>query len=52
MTTYPILTILILLPLAGCLCLSPVWNCRKSVRPIALGFAVAELALAGWLLFA
>jgi len=52
MTTYPILTILILLPLAGCLCLAPVWNCRKWARPIALGFAVAELALAGWLLFA
>ncbi|AJE02073.1 complex I subunit 4 family protein [Geobacter pickeringii] len=50
MADYPILTILILLPLAGCLCLAPVWNCRKSVRPLALGFAVAELALAGWLL--
>ncbi len=52
MTTYPILTILIFLPLAGCLCLAPVWNCRKLARPIALGFAVAELALAGGLLFA
>ena len=51
MTTYPILTILILLPLAGCLCLAPVWNCRKAVRPIALGFALVELALVGWLLF-
>uniref|UniRef100_UPI00263859FA complex I subunit 4 family protein n=1 Tax=Geobacter sp. TaxID=46610 RepID=UPI00263859FA len=52
MTDYPILTILILLPLAGCLCLAPVWNCRKAVRPIALGFAGAELALSGWLLMA
>ncbi len=51
MATYPILTILIFLPLVGCLCLAPVWNCHKTARPIALGFAVAELALAGWLLF-
>ncbi|MBT1073766.1 complex I subunit 4 family protein [Geobacter grbiciae] len=52
MTDYPILTILIFLPLAGCLCLAPVWHCRTSARAVALGFAVAELALAAWLLVA
>lgn len=49
LTEYPILTILILLPLAGCLLLLPVWNCRLSARPIALAVALAELALTVWL---
>jgi NADH-quinone oxidoreductase subunit M len=49
MTGLPILTILIFLPLAGCLLLLPVWNCRVSARPIALGVALIELALTLWL---
>jgi NADH-quinone oxidoreductase subunit M len=49
MTGLPLLTILILLPLAGCLLLLPFWNRAKSLRPIALGVGLAELALAGWL---
>jgi|GEM_PF-6616888 len=31
-TNYPILTILILLPLAGCLCLAPVWKLPKQKK--------------------
>jgi NADH-quinone oxidoreductase subunit M len=49
---YPILTILIFLPLAGCLLLIPVWQQEKRVRPVAIGVALLELALAGWLLAA
>ena len=49
LTDYPLLTILIFLPLAGCLLLLPVWNCRVSARPIALGTALVELALSVWL---
>ena len=49
LTEYPILSVLILLPLAGCLLLLPVWNCRISARPIALGVALIELALTAWL---
>ncbi|HEY5976122.1 MAG TPA: NADH-quinone oxidoreductase subunit M, partial [Geobacteraceae bacterium] len=49
MTGLPLLTILILLPLAGALLLLPVWRCEKSLRPIALGVGLTELALAGWL---
>jgi len=49
LTEYPLLTILILLPLAGCLALLPLWNCRVSARPVALGVALLELALAAWL---
>ena len=45
----PILTILVFLPLAGSLLLIPVWHCRTSLRPIALGVALGELALALWL---
>ena len=44
-----LLTVLILLPLAGCLLLLPVWNCCRSARPIALGVALGELALTVWL---
>lgn len=48
---YPILSILIFLPLAGCLCLLPVWQYRKWVQSIALGTALLELvvACAAWL---
>lgn len=49
MTWLPLLSILIVLPLAGCLLLIPVWNCRLSARPIALGVALTELALTIWL---
>jgi len=49
MTGYPILTILVFLPLAGCLLLLPVWNCRVSARPVALVVALIELVLAAWL---
>ena len=49
MNGLPILSILILLPLAGCLLLLPVWHCRKSARPIALVVAVIELGLTVWL---
>jgi len=48
-TEYPLLTILILLPLAGCLALLPLWNCRVSARPVALGVGLLELALSAWL---
>ena len=48
-SNFPILTILILLPLAGCLLLVPVWHCRLSARPIALGVALLELLLSLWL---
>jgi NADH-quinone oxidoreductase subunit M len=49
MTGLPLLTVLIFLPLAGCLLLLPVWNCRVSARPIALGVALIELVLTVWL---
>ena len=49
MNGLPLLTVLILLPLAGCLLLLPVWNCRRSARPMALGVALGELALTIWL---
>jgi NADH-quinone oxidoreductase subunit M len=49
MTEFPLLTILIFLPLAGCLLLLPVWNCRASARPIALGVGLIELVLTAWL---
>ena len=45
---YPILTILIFLPLAGCLFLLPVWTRPQLLRPMALAVALVELALAGW----
>ncbi len=44
-----LLTVLIFLPLAGCLLLVPVWNRPHLSRPLALGVAFLELALAGWL---
>lgn len=49
LTALPILTILIFLPLAGCLLLLPVWNRRGASRPIALVVALVELALTVWL---
>lgn len=49
---YPIPTILVLLPLAGALALLPFWQCARGAKGIAVGCAVTELLLAGWLLFA
>ncbi len=43
----PLLTILVFLPLAGALCLLPVWRHDRAVRWIAAGFAGVELLLAG-----
>ncbi|HEY6873365.1 MAG TPA: NADH-quinone oxidoreductase subunit M [Geobacteraceae bacterium] len=52
MTTLPLLTILIFLPLAGALCLVPLWHREERVRRLALGAGLAELALTGWLALA
>jgi NADH-quinone oxidoreductase subunit M len=49
MTALPLLSILVFLPLAGCLLLLPVWNSRAAVRSITLGAALIELALTAWL---
>ena len=46
---FPILTILIFLPLAGCLLLVPLWKRSEAARSVALGIGLVELALAGWL---
>jgi len=47
MTDHPILTLLIILPLATGLCLVPVWGCKcNAVRWIALTGGLLELALA------
>lgn len=48
-THLPLLTILTFLPLAGALCLLPVWRRDGAARWVAAGFAGAELSLAGWL---
>ncbi len=50
MVGYPILTILLFLPLAGALCLFPIWSRERWVKPIALAAGVLELALTAWLL--
>jgi NADH-quinone oxidoreductase subunit M len=49
MTTFPLLTILIFLPLAGTLLLLPAWRRSGWVRPLALIVGMAELALCCWL---
>jgi len=49
MTGLPLLTILVFLPLAGCLLLLPVWGRPSLARPVALGAALIELALTLWL---
>src|SRR6185369_13618982 len=46
---FPLLTILIFLPLAGCLLLLPLWNRASFARSVAFGIAALELVLAGWL---
>lgn len=47
--SYPLLTILIFLPLAGCLLLLPLWNRASLARSAAFVVAAAELVLTGWL---
>ncbi|MDA8413532.1 MAG: NADH-quinone oxidoreductase subunit M [Desulfobacteraceae bacterium] len=49
MSGLPILSILIFLPLAGCLLLLPVWGRPALSRPVALGIAGIELILTLWL---
>lgn len=49
MTGLPLLTILVFLPLAGCLLLLPVWGRPSLARPVALGAALVELAFTAWL---
>ncbi len=48
MTTWPVLTILILLPLAGALCLTVLRKNVRVARNAALLIALVELALACW----
>ena len=48
MTGLPLLTVIILFPLAGSLLLLPVWRCEKALRLIALGVGLLELGLVGW----
>ncbi|HTP64904.1 MAG TPA: NADH-quinone oxidoreductase subunit M [Geobacteraceae bacterium] len=52
MTDFPILTILVFLPLAGSLFLFPFWKNEGIAKVTALIVAVAELALAGWIYLA
>ncbi len=49
MAGYPLLTLLVFLPLAGILCLPAVWHRHEWTRRIALSFGLTELALAAWL---
>ena len=49
MTGLPLLTILIFLPLAGCLLIMPVWHRPALARPVALAVAAIELMAALWL---
>ena len=46
---FPLLTILIFLPLTGALCLVPFWSRPGSARRVALAMALLELVLAGGL---
>lgn len=52
MNDFPILTILVFLPLVGCLLLVPFWRSEEWARRLAFGVGLVELALAGWLTFA
>ena len=45
---FPILTLLIFLPLCGALLLCAFWRNPALARPVALVFAVAEFALSAW----
>jgi NADH-quinone oxidoreductase subunit M len=48
MTTFPVLTLLILLPLLGALCLIPLIKREQTAKYFALGVAVLELVIACW----
>jgi NADH-quinone oxidoreductase subunit M len=51
MHQYPLLSFLIIFPLAGSLLLPVLWRCREPVvRWLALAVALLELGLCGWLL--
>jgi NADH-quinone oxidoreductase subunit M len=45
---YPILSILVFLPLAGVLLLVPVWKKENSVKLVAFVVALVEMFLVGW----
>jgi NADH-quinone oxidoreductase subunit M len=45
---YPILSILVFLPLVGALLLIPFWKSENTAKSIALFFASLELIVAGW----
>jgi NADH-quinone oxidoreductase subunit M len=49
MVDYPILTILVFLPIAGAFCLLTVWQREEWARRLTLGVGFVELALAAWL---
>lgn len=46
---YPILSILVFLPLAGILFIVPVWKKECAVKLVAFAVALVEMILAGWL---
>ncbi|HEY5513572.1 MAG TPA: NADH-quinone oxidoreductase subunit M [Geomonas sp.] len=46
---FPLLTLLIFLPLFGSLLLGAFWRSPAAARPVALAFATAEFALSAWL---
>lgn len=46
---FPVLTLLIFLPLCGSLLLLAFWRSEGVARPMALAFALAELVLSAWL---
>ena len=48
MTQFPILTLLILLPLLSAICLIPLKKREESAKYVALGLTLVELALACW----
>src|SRR5580692_5416150 len=45
---FPLLSLLIFLPLCGSLLLCAFWRSAAVARPLALAFAVAELILSAW----
>ncbi len=51
LNNYPLLTIVIFIPLAACLLLLPLWSRASIAKPVAFGIAAVELVLAGWLYF-
>ena len=45
---FPILTLLIFLPLCGALLLCALWRNPEAARPVVLAFSLAEFALSAW----